>query len=428
MNNLVIRTVQKYNLLEKGDKVIVALSGGADSVALLDVICSLKGLYNLTIYIAHVNHGLRGKEADRDENFCKFLSERYNTEIFIKKANVKELAQQQKISEELCGRNVRYAFFDELSQKLDAKIATAHTASDNAETLLFNIIRGTSVLGAGGIPPKRDNIIRPLIELTRADIELYCSDNCLDYVTDSSNLSDDYTRNKIRHNIIPLLSQINPQFELSAMHFSRNAREVADFLNANTQTAIEICKTQYGYDCQKLLSYDMAILKNAVTFICKKHTSIAIENKHIELIVDIIKNGGAVSLSEKFTAVSKQGILRIVSADMHDEFTSVPLDDNVSFKYKNKVYYATTDNSDKEKKPVFRTRLSTDKFTYLKRNVTKPLRKVMNEMKIPSELRDSLIVLAVDSTVLWCEQIGFSQQGAEYKTNNLLSIEIKDSI
>lgn len=426
MNNLVIRTIEKYNLLEKGDKIVVALSGGADSVSLLDVLYSLKELYNLTIYTAHVNHGIRGEEADRDENFCKILSKKYNAELFIKKADVKAIAQQQKISEELCGRNVRYTFFEELSRKLDAKIATAHTASDNAETLLFNIIRGTSVSGAGAIPPKRDNIIRPLIELTRADIEQYCVDNRLEYVNDSTNYSDDYTRNNIRHNIIPILTRINPNFEQAAMRFSENAREIADYLKAETETAIQNCTLKYGYDCKKLLSYDTAILKNAILLICKRHTGISVEYKHIQLIADIIKNSGSVNISDNFTVVSKQGILRIVSVDTTQEFTKIPIDNNTTFKHNNKIYLAVKNNSDKENIPVFRTRLSTDKFTYQKRRITKPLRKVMNEMKIPSELRDSLIVLASGSTVLWCEQIGFSHQGAEYKASNSLSIEVKD--
>ncbi|MEE1319336.1 MAG: ATP-binding protein, partial [Ruminococcus sp.] len=104
MNNLVLHTIENHGMLQKNDRVIVALSGGADSVTLLDILNSVKEKYNLTIFLAHINHGLRGDEADRDENFCRELSQKYNAEIFVKKANVKELAKQQKISEELCGR------------------------------------------------------------------------------------------------------------------------------------------------------------------------------------------------------------------------------------------------------------------------------------------------------------------------------------
>lgn len=122
---------------------------------MLSIFVSLKEKYNLSIYAAHINHNIRGDEAKRDENFCKILCKKFNTELFIKSVDVPTLAKQQKISEELCGRNVRYAFFDELSQKLCAKIATAHTASDNAETLIFNIARGASLAGLSAIPPKR---------------------------------------------------------------------------------------------------------------------------------------------------------------------------------------------------------------------------------------------------------------------------------
>ena len=200
MKDKVVRALQQYSMLNQGDSVIVALSGGADSVALLNVICSFKEKYNLKIYAAHLNHGIRGEEAERDENFCKILCDKLNIELFTKRINIRQLAKVQKISEELCGRNERYSFFENLSRRLNAKIATAHTASDNAETVLFNLARGSSLGGISGILPVRDNIIRPLIYVTRAEVEQYCKENNLDYVTDSTNLTDDYTRNHIRHN------------------------------------------------------------------------------------------------------------------------------------------------------------------------------------------------------------------------------------
>ena len=230
MNNQLIRTVEKYKMLEIGDKVIVALSGGADSVALLNALNLIKEKYSLTVFAAHINHGLRGAEADRDENFCKILCKSYNIQLFVKKSDVKALAKQQKISEELCGRNVRYDFFEELAKKFNAKIATAHTASDNAETLIYNITRGSGINGAGGIAPVRDNIIRPLIEVTRSQIEEYCKTHGLSYVTDSTNLTDDYTRNRLRHLVITELKNINPQFELAALHFSQSARETFQYI------------------------------------------------------------------------------------------------------------------------------------------------------------------------------------------------------
>lgn len=435
MNNAVVSTVEKYGMLEYGDRVIAALSGGADSVALFDVLCSIKGKYNLTLYAVHVNHGLRGEEADRDEAFCKTLAEKYGVKLFVRRENVKEIAKQKKISEELCGRNVRYEVFEKLSSELGAKVATAHTASDNAETLLFNITRGSSVGGICSIPPVREKIIRPLIETTRAQIEQYCEEHGLNYVTDSTNLTDDYTRNKIRHSVIPILSEINPGFEKSALRLSENAREVADFLGKATEKAIENSCRKYGYDCKALLCEHIAVLKNTVAFLCRNCAGFTAEQKHIELIIGIIKDGGAVNLADKYTAVAKQGILRFVPAAEKQTLESVPFCENTEFEFSGKTYRVSKGNSDKENKnrikaellgtnAVFRTRRSKDKFALPKRSVTKPLRKVMNELKLPSELRDSVVVLAAGSDVLWCEGIGVSALGISESSENSPVIEI----
>lgn len=438
MNNQLIRTVEKYNMLQNGDSVIVALSGGADSVALLDNLNSIKENYNLTLYAVHVNHGLRGAESQRDENFCKMLCEKYGIKLFVRHENVAELAKKNKISEELCGRNVRYTVFEELSEELSAKVATAHTASDNAETLLFNITRGASLGGVSAIPPVRGYIIRPLIECTREEIEQYCIEKNLEYVTDSTNLTDDYTRNKIRHNVIPSLKEINPAFENSALRLSENAREISDFLSDMTDKAISESKCNYGYDCKTLLSKHNAIIKNAVSVLCKRCTDFSAEQRHIELIIDIMKNGGAVNLTEKYSAVSKQGILRFVFSYEENQLEEIKLCENTEFVFCGKIYRVKKDNSDKENKnsvnadflnknAVFRTRQSRDLFTYPRRMVTKPLRKVMNEMKIPSEQRDKSVVLAVDNVILWCEGVGGSAQGTAYNSDNALKIDVSFS-
>lgn len=438
MNNQLIRTVEKYSMLKNGDSVIVALSGGADSVALFDILNSIKEKYNLILYAVHVNHGLRGAEAQRDENFCKSLCNKYGVKLFVRHENVSELAKKNKISEELCGRNVRYSIFEKLSKQLSAKVATAHTASDNAETLLFNITRGASIGGVCAIPPVRKYIIRPLIECTRAQIEQYCKDKNLEYVTDSTNLSDDYTRNRIRHNVIPALKEINPAFENSALRLSENAREISDFLSIMTDKAISESKCNYGYDCKVLLSNHNAIIKNAVAVLCKRCADFSAEQRHIELIIDIMKNGGAVNLTEKCSAVSKQGILRFVISKAENRLEETKFCEKTEFEFCGKTYRVIKNNSDKENKnsinadflnknAVFRTRQSKDMFTYPKRKVTKPLRKVMNELKIPSEQRDKSVVLAVDNIILWCEGVGVSAQGTAYNSQNALKIDVSFS-
>lgn len=432
MNNLVASTIEKYQLLNQGDSVIIALSGGADSVSLLDILCYYKEEYNLTVYAAHLNHNLRGEEAERDENFCKVLCKNYGVKLFTKSVDIRSLAAEQKISEELCGRNERYKFFDELSLNLNAKIATAHTASDNAETLIYNIARGSSVRGLSAIPPKRGKIIRPLIEASRAQIEEYCKQNKLGFVTDSTNLTDDYTRNKIRHSVIKTLRSINPQLEQSVSQLSENAREVTDYLNKQARTALDECKTQYGYSCQKLLELDRAVLKHSLVLLCEEKTNHTPEHKHIELMLKILETGGAVNLNGCFRAMAKQGIFRIVLVNDNLEFTPVTISNNLRINYNCKEYLISKQNSDKENKnsvstdfieqgAVFRTRKEGDRFTYPRRKVTKPLRKVLNEMKIPSEQRDDLLVLAVDNKILWCENIGVSEDG---KNGSLFELNI----
>ena len=440
MNNLVERTIEKFDLLKSGDSVIVALSGGADSVTLLDILNSLKEKYNLDLYAAHLNHNLRGEEAKRDENFCKILCENYNIPLYIKNVDIKKLSAELKISEELCGRNERYAFFEELSAKHNnAKIATAHTASDNAETLLYNIARGTSVAGLSAIPPKRGKIIRPLIELTRVQIEQYCKDNNLEYVTDSSNLSDDYTRNKIRHNAVPVLKEVNSAFEQSAMRLSESAREMADFVRHCAESALAECKTDYGYSCEKLSDLNIAVLKMAIVKLCKQTADITPEYRHIELILGMLNNSGSVCVGDNCIAVVKQGVFRIIKETESAEFIEIPFSRNVQFIHNGKEYsVSNTEISDKEicnainpeiisENTVFRTRRSGDKFTYPKRKITKPLRKVLNEMKVPSEIRDNLIVLANDSTILWCEGIGVSLEGSAYNSDKALKILINNN-
>ncbi|MCH5297943.1 MAG: tRNA lysidine(34) synthetase TilS [Ruminococcus sp.] len=438
MNSIVASTIEKYRLISSGDIIVVALSGGADSVSLLDIICSFKEKYNLTIYAAHLNHNLRGEEAERDENFCKILCENYDVQLFTKSVDIRAIASGQKISEELCGRNERYKFFNELSDSLDAKIATAHTASDNAETLIYNITRGSSVRGLSAIPPQRGRIIRPLIEVSRGQIEEYCRQNQLDFVTDSTNLTDEYTRNKIRHNVIKTLKDINPQLEQSVSQLSENAREVTDYLNKQAKAALDKCKTQYGFSCQKLLALDTAVLKHSLVLLCESTANLTPEYRHIELMLKVLNNGGAVNLNNEFRAMSKQGIFRIFSVNDNVEFIPVYISEDLRINYNGKAYLITKQDADKdnknsvsvdliEQRAVFRTRKEGDKFTYPYRKVTKPLRKVMNEMKIPSEQRDNLLVLAIDNIILWCENIGVSQNG---KNNSFkeLNIRIKTDV
>ena len=415
------RDCARLGLLEKGDSVIAALSGGADSVALLHFLISLKEQYDLTIHAAHLNHGIRGEEAQRDESFCKILCEKYNVPFHLRRRDIPALARARGVSEELCGREERYAFFEELAEPLHAKIALAHTASDNAETLLFNLSRGASLGGAAAIPQRRGNIIRPLLSCTRAEIEAYCAANGLEYVTDSSNLSDDYTRNRIRHHVIPVLRELNPELESAMLRFSRDAAEVKAYLTRQAQRALEEARADYGFRADVLLRQDAAVLKTALSLLIRSH-GLSPTHRRVELIMAVLQNGGAVELDRSHAIACDRNLLRMKTAVAESVY--LLFDKPLCFSYGGSDYVATADNSLLENKTlIFRQRREKDVFSFQKRKITKPLGKALRELGVPSELRDRVLCLCEGSAVLWCEPLGWSEQGKIYQQTQHLSIE-----
>jgi len=211
----VYSTIVKYNMINEGDRILVGFSGGADSLFLIHSLIELKKRINIEIYASHVNHGIRGDEAKKDENFVREYCLKHNILLYNKNVDIPEISEKNKISEETAGRNERYKFFKEVCQKNNInKIAVAHNMNDSVETVIHNMIRGASLNGLCGIKPVYKNIIRPIIEVTRQEIELYLKENDLTYCTDSTNACDIYTRNKIRNNILKCMSEINPSVVL----------------------------------------------------------------------------------------------------------------------------------------------------------------------------------------------------------------------
>lgn len=208
----VFNTIQKYNLIKKGDAIVIGVSGGPDSMTLLHMLYQMKELLDIQIYVAHVNHMLR-KEADEETQYVQEFCKRLGVDCYTKKIDIEKVALDEKISTELAGRKARYAFFEEIAQKVGAsKIATAHNANDNAETVLMNLIRGSGTSGLKGIEKMRQGkYIRPIIECTRKEIEAYTQENQLYPKYDKTNEENIYTRNKIRNELIPYLErEFNP--------------------------------------------------------------------------------------------------------------------------------------------------------------------------------------------------------------------------
>ncbi|MBO4445508.1 MAG: tRNA lysidine(34) synthetase TilS [Clostridia bacterium] len=297
--------ISRCEMLEDGDTVIVGLSGGADSTALLRVLCELKTEYNLNLIAAHVNHGIRGAEADRDEAFCKELCKKLGVQIYAFHIDIPELAKERGVSLEVAGRDARYEFFTGLAGE-NGKIATAHNAQDTAETLLLNLCRGTGLKGLTGIPPVRfvehkagcrsdetvsTMVIRPLIECTREEIEAYLESLGQDYVTDSTNLEDDYTRNRIRHNVIPELVAVNENAMGNITRCISTLKDDSDFLEALAEELISSSDRGDGLDTDALLAAPKPVLSRAVSRLAYDVCGRYPEKVHILKAMDMMKIG-----------------------------------------------------------------------------------------------------------------------------------------
>ncbi len=238
--NEVENTIKKFNLINQKDKVVLGVSGGPDSICLLHVLNELKNKLDFGIVVAHINHMIR-KEAEEETQYVENMCKTMGIKCFVKRINVIEKAENDKIGTEEAGRNARYDFFEEVCSLTNSnKIATAHNANDNAETVLMNIFRGTGVSGLKGIEPIRDNkIIRPLIECERVDIENYCSINNLNPRIDKSNFENVYTRNKIRNIVIPhLKEEFNPNIICAINKLSDLATQEEKFVQSYTNQII----------------------------------------------------------------------------------------------------------------------------------------------------------------------------------------------
>lgn len=233
----VLKTITKYNLIQSGDRIVLAVSGGPDSMFMLDILNKLKERLDFKIFVCHVNHLIR-KEAVEDEKFVQDFCQKIGVECYTKRIDVKEFANNKKIGTEEAGRIVRYQFFEEILEKTNSnKIAIAHNKNDKVETIIMNLLRGTGMLGLKGIEPIRDNkYIRPIIEIERKDIEEYCNKNKLNPRIDKTNFENIYTRNKIRNIVIPYIQkEFNPNIIEGINRLSAIATEEEVFLNAYTE-------------------------------------------------------------------------------------------------------------------------------------------------------------------------------------------------
>lgn len=430
MISRVLKTIQKYELLKKGDRVVVGVSGGADSVALLHCLTRDLPQYQLYPVVCHVNHKLRGAESDQDEAFVRSLCEHLGVPCHVLSEDVALLAEQRKIGVEVCGRELRYDFFTKTAAQYgeNVKIATAHTLSDQAETVLFRLTRGAGLHGLCGIPPMRGAIIRPLLEVTRAEVESYLSGIGLEYRIDSSNRETVYARNRIRLKVVPELEKINPSFSETLCGTVESLREDDRFLWETA--AFELCKAdeEDGYSVPVIAGCPDAVRRRMLMLICRENGFPAEREKLKELDQIILSNYGKINMAGGVTALIRKGSLVFYEKKKPDAFSSFPFKTgmltfpsgvayNITIMSSNDFHRLqenvnknfATDILDCDKilgNVVVRPRMSGDMLTLPRRGVTKSLKKLYNEAKIPLEKREILSVLADEKGVFWVEGFG----------------------
>jgi len=439
--------IERFGMLKRGGKVVAAVSGGCDSSVLLHLLCSLSTEMDLKIICAHVNHNLRGSESDRDEEFVRSLCKKYGVECRVLSANVAEFAEKHRLSTEEAGRKLRYEFFEHCANELgeDAKIATAHSLSDCAETFVFNSARGAALSGICGIPPVRGKIIRPLIEFSREQIEGYANEHGLDYVTDSTNLTDEYTRNRIRHGVIPVMKEINPGFEKAFLRLSRNLSETRDFIDFEAKSLLEKASTEKGFESAVINEAHPAVKNRATAMLLEKFGFSFDYERTLRIAEKIGKGDFKEELSKNEYLICKKGIIKKSVLKEKDE----PFEEKPFFEGKTvlsgekeievrilsenpgensyKVYnYALKDTFDFDKikgKAVIRSRKEGDKADI--HGGTKTLKKLFIEEKIPAEKRNSVAVVADEEGVLWVEGLGAARRARlSEKTVNVAAMKI----
>lgn len=419
-----LATLDEYDMLSDADKVVVGFSGGADSVCLLSLFNTYKEKLGVKVVAAHINHGIRGDEATRDSRFARDYCKKNGIEFHLCEVDCIKQAHENGETVEEAGRRIRYGFFSQICTNY-SKIATAHNSNDNVETVLFNLTRGTSLKGVCGIPPVRDNIIRPIIKCTREEIEGYCAENNLEYVTDSTNLSNDYTRNKIRHLVLPVLKEINPNVCTNVASFCESVGEIDNFLEAETDSALtKALISQDTYDAQFLKSLPKAVLSRVIIKIFSEFCDKKLDRKKVNALCDLLQNGGRYQIyGNVFAEATKDKFRFFINTDtVVDDIICV---EEIPFssafggfevgisKYTNsskKIHQLVLDNlMDYDKiygKIFLRSRKSGDEFTLYKRKITKTLKKLFNEAGVPIEKRDSVPVLCDEKGVVWVYGFG----------------------
>lgn len=392
MNNKVLKTVEKYNMLSKGDRVLIGVSGGADSIALLEFFVSVKEKYDLEICVAHIEHGIRGEDSVSDAEFVENYCKKLGVKFYLKTIDAPNLAKKAKMGVEEYSRMARYDFFNTIECD---KIATAHNLTDNIETLLFRLARGTGLKGACSIPAVRGKIIRPFIEVSSSEIRKWCNDNNIPYRVDCTNSDSAYSRNLIRLEILPLFEKLNANYQDNIDDFISDVNEDYAFIDDYVKSIYPKIVKDNEIDLPKLNELDLPIKKRILIMFFNEN-GYSLNRIHLQSVIDITLKSGKSQIKENVFAISAKGKIRLAKfndLNKKGEFVTKILNID-EFKDKNIDFYCDCDKIIGN--ITIRARQAGDKIKPAGRNVSKTLKKLFNESAYPIEKRDEKIVVCDD--------------------------------
>jgi tRNA(Ile)-lysidine synthase len=321
--NKAAATIKKYSMLSGGEKILTGLSGGPDSVCLLHVLNNIKDKLTLDLNAIYIDHGLRPGETDMEIAFCENLCENLKIPFVTRSIDVKTYAGEQKMNMQEAARQLRYNVFDEVSYEINArKVVLGHTADDQAETLLMRLFRGSGPTGLSGIPPVRKNIIRPLIEIGRKEIESFLDNQKIDFIIDSSNKKEDYLRNRIRLSLVPMLREFNPNIIRTLSKTASIFRDEEKYFEVLvTKTLMKLISRKTDSRVELFLTpfevMDKVIIRRVLRRVIDETRGLrGISFIHIEDIIDLIKSGrpgDRIYLPEGIRVIKEYSILNLTS-------------------------------------------------------------------------------------------------------------------
>lgn len=394
MRSKLLRHLEKTGLIPPKSHIVCALSGGADSVAMTHCLVSLQKDLDFTLSACHFNHRLRGKESDQDEAFCRAFCENLGIDLTVGSEDVLARAKKTGESVEEAARNCRYAFF----ASLEGLIATAHTASDQAETVLLNLIRGTGLKGLGGIPQRRDAIIRPMLNVSREEVLEYLQENRLPHREDGTNREDNCLRNRLRHHVMPLLQKENPALLGSLGQMTELLRQDEELLQAQADALLK--GVDGGWELAPLQSAPAPLRRRAIRTLLGGCRIPKLSAAHILLAEGVILGNdpsSEISLPLGWKFVRRYDTIHLCREDAQLSFSPVtlPCPGSVEIPELGLVFTA---QFQADAPIIIRPRKEGDKIRLT--GGSKSVKKLLIDQKIPAKLRESIPILEQEGVIL----------------------------